>query len=142
MSASDLQRDFSTALEFQFARNWTEAERRYRSLLQRTPTEPVIPYNLGLVLKAQGKLAEAIDSFRLALRLNAHFPEAANNLGTTLTATGEIDEAIQILNTCSRENPNLAEATLIRTAEKSILRFRRFAKRWNSNRTVPFFAAI
>ncbi|HEY9153774.1 MAG TPA: tetratricopeptide repeat protein, partial [Opitutaceae bacterium] len=110
MSVSDLQRDFSSALRLQLTQNWIEAECAYRRLIERAPNEPVLPYNLGLVLKAKGQFRESAEAFRAALRLNPSFPEAANNLGTTLTALGELDEAIQILDTCTRAHPHFAEA--------------------------------
>lgn len=51
-------------------------------------------FNLGLKLKSEGKLDEAVACYRRALDLNPHFAEAHNNLGVALKAQGKLDEAV------------------------------------------------
>jgi len=50
--------------------------------------------NLGFTLKAQGKLDEAVVSFRQAIALKPDFAEAHNNLASTLMNQSKMDEAI------------------------------------------------
>ena len=48
--------------------------------------------NLGVALKDQGKLNEAIACCRRALELKPDFAEAHNNLGNAFERTGKLDE--------------------------------------------------
>ena len=66
--------------------------------------------NLGNALKVQGKLAEAIISYRQALRLKPNFAEAHNNLASTLKEQGQLDEAIAGFQQALRLRPDYAEA--------------------------------
>ncbi len=49
--------------------------------------------NLGASLRALGRLAEAADSYRQAIRLKDAYPDAHNNLGATLRDLGQPVEA-------------------------------------------------
>ncbi|TXT25729.1 MAG: methyltransferase type 12 [Gallionellaceae bacterium] len=51
-------------------------------------------YNLGLAFRAQGKLDEAIASYRRAIALQPGYAEAHFNLGNALQKQGKLDEAI------------------------------------------------
>ena len=50
--------------------------------------------HLGIALSEQGRLDEAIDEFREAIRLKKDFAPAHNNLGIALGGKGRLDEAI------------------------------------------------
>jgi tetratricopeptide (TPR) repeat protein len=50
--------------------------------------------DLGLVLRAKGRLDEAIAEEREAIRLKKDYAEAHNNLGVDLQDKGQVDEAI------------------------------------------------
>ena len=52
-------------------------------------------YNLGLVLRAQGRLDAAVESYRKALSLKPDYVEAHNNLGNVLKDQGKLDEAVK-----------------------------------------------
>ncbi len=52
-------------------------------------------YNLGLVLRAQGKLDAAAESYQQALRIKPDYAEAYNNLGNLFKDQSRLDEAIQ-----------------------------------------------
>ena len=67
-------------------------------------------YNLGLMLKAQGRLDEAVESYRKALSLKPDYAEAHNNIGNVLKDQGKLDEAIQHYRQAILINPNDAVA--------------------------------
>jgi tetratricopeptide (TPR) repeat protein len=50
--------------------------------------------HLGEALRARGRLAEAVEEYREALRLNPAWAEAHVNLGVSLAGLGKVDEAI------------------------------------------------
>jgi predicted TPR repeat methyltransferase len=78
--------------------------------LQRDSTRDYFHLNLGNLLMSQGRLPEAILSFRRALSISPDFAEAHNNLGVTLRALGKTHEAIASYRRALAVNPNYAEA--------------------------------
>ena len=50
--------------------------------------------NLGVALRDQGKLEEAVAEFRTAIRLNPDYAEAHYNLGFALHSQGKLEEAV------------------------------------------------
>ncbi len=89
---------FQTGAQLHEARRWAEAEAVYRlCILAQQPNVPEVYYNLGISLKSQGKLEEAIESFNRALALRPDFPEACNNLGNTLRELERPAPAIEVL---------------------------------------------
>jgi tetratricopeptide (TPR) repeat protein len=66
--------------------------------------------NLGVVLASQGKLEEAIQNYREALRIDPANAEAHNNLGVALRERDELEDAIQHYREALRINPAYAEA--------------------------------
>lgn len=65
---------------------------------------------VGLQLRLQGRLDEAIVNFREAVRLSPAFPGGQNNLGEALVARGRAEEALPHLLEAVRLDPNLREA--------------------------------
>ena len=74
------------------------------------PADAEAHYNLGVALKAQGKLEEAIAEFRAAIRLKPDYAEAHSNLGIALRAQGKLEEAIAEYRAAIRLKPDNAEA--------------------------------
>jgi predicted TPR repeat methyltransferase len=70
---------------------------------------PDFHYNLAIVLRAQGKLAQAAASYQRAIALKPDYGDAHNNLGNVLKALGERQKAqasfAQAL-ACSPVNPD------------------------------------
>lgn len=58
-----------------------EAEQCYRQLLEHEPRHAEGHYGLGLALRGQGRLAEAVASFQQAVQCRPDFVEAYNALG-------------------------------------------------------------
>ena len=71
---------------------------------------PEAHHNLGIVLREQGKLEEAIASLQQALRLKPDYAEAHNNLGVVLKDQGKLEEAVASLQQALRLQPDYAEA--------------------------------
>ncbi len=70
---------------------------------------PAAHYNLGLALKQQGNLDDAIAAYREAIRL-APSDNAFNNLGNALSDQGKFDEAIAAYKEALRLQPDKAFA--------------------------------
>ncbi len=66
--------------------------------------------NLGIALKAQGKLDEAIAEFREAIRVQPDHAMAHNNLGVALENQGKFDDAIAEYHQAIRLQPDDAKA--------------------------------
>ncbi|MDA8689342.1 tetratricopeptide repeat protein, partial [Rhodobacteraceae bacterium] len=68
-------------------------------------------YNyLGVALKDQGKLDEAIASFNKALSLKPDYAEAYNNMGNVLKKQGKLEETISSYNKALSFRPDYADA--------------------------------
>jgi Flp pilus assembly protein TadD len=59
---------------------------------------------------SRGKLADAIDQFREAIRLRPTYVEAYNNLGTALAFQGKREEAVEQFQQALTLQPGYAEA--------------------------------
>jgi Flp pilus assembly protein TadD len=66
--------------------------------------------NLGMKLAEQRKLAEAVEQYQQALRLDPNIAEAHNNLGLVLFALGREEEGVREFSTAVRLKPDLAVA--------------------------------
>jgi tetratricopeptide (TPR) repeat protein len=66
--------------------------------------------NLGVALKEQGKLDEALACWRRALELKPDFAEAHSNLGNVLREQGKLDEAVACYRRAVELKPDSAAA--------------------------------
>jgi tetratricopeptide (TPR) repeat protein len=66
--------------------------------------------SLGIALKNQGKLDEAVAAYRQALRIKPDLAEANSNLGNALRDQGKLDEAVTTYRDAIRIKPDLGEA--------------------------------
>ena len=53
---------------------------------------------MGIALKEQGKLEEAIKAYNKALSIKPDYAEAYNNMGNALKDQGKLEEAIEAYN--------------------------------------------
>ena len=65
--------------------------------------------NLGYVLAAQGRTAEAIEHYQKALEIDPDCAESDNNLGTAFLNQGRLDKALVYYRQALAINPNFAE---------------------------------
>jgi tetratricopeptide (TPR) repeat protein len=87
-----------------------EAARYYTAALALRPDSPAVLINLGIALKQQGRLPEAVACFREALRLQPDYSWAHSNLGLTLKAQGQLPEAVAAFKEALRLKPDFPEA--------------------------------
>jgi len=92
------------------AHAYKDIESLWRDTLAKNPASWMAHNNLGLVLRAQGKLDAAETHYREALRLNPDYPEAWNNLGQIFDEIGQLDAAAQCYRRAISLKPNFAEA--------------------------------
>ena len=65
---------------------------------------------MGIALKAQGNLNEALNHYQEALRLNPNYPQAHNNLANALVALKRFPEAVTHYRRALALKPDYAEA--------------------------------
>ena len=63
---------------------------------------------MGVALKEQGKLDEAIEAYNKALSIKPDYAEAHNNMGVALKEQGKLDEAIEAYNKAPSIKPDYA----------------------------------
>jgi len=88
-----------------------EAERLYRILKKSDPTDASAPFNLGNMLRANGRNVEAEAAFRNATSVDPTFAEAWYNLGDLLDGQGRSEAAIECLRKALRVAPDYPDAT-------------------------------
>jgi tetratricopeptide (TPR) repeat protein len=86
------------------------AERLYRSAMAIDRSDAAIPYNLGNVLDAQGRRAEAVVAYYEALQRDPEFAEAWFNLGVLDERDGRPDAAVAHYRAAAFAQPNFADA--------------------------------
>lgn len=81
-----------------------------RHRLRKRPEDFAAHTNLGSVLRAEGKLEEAVEHFRAAVAANPAAAPALNNLGGVLLELGRPEEALAPLREAVRLRPEYASA--------------------------------
>jgi tetratricopeptide (TPR) repeat protein len=87
-----------------------EAERLYRLFMKSEPADASAPFNLGNMLRANGRYAEAEAAFKTATRVDPQFAQAWYNLGDLLDDQGRSEAAIECLRKALRVAPDYADA--------------------------------
>jgi protein O-mannosyl-transferase len=115
--APALLHGFATVVLVTFAMlTWRECgkyaglETLWRDTLTKNPGAWLAHNNLGMVLRKQGKIPEAIAHYEQALQLNPTYALAHNNLGVALKQMGKIEEAMQQYEQALQLKPDYAEA--------------------------------
>ena len=95
---------------------WTRAhvyhdsETLWRDTLARNPGALMAHNNLGVLLEQNGRILEAIEHFKQALRIDVDNPQTHNNLGNALFRQGDVAKAEKEYNQALRLNPGSATA--------------------------------
>jgi Tfp pilus assembly protein PilF len=77
------------------ARIWRDAESLWRHTISVNPMSSMAHYNLALVLRQKGNLAEAIALYRKSLETDPRAADAHYNLGSALEDKGQVEEAME-----------------------------------------------
>jgi tetratricopeptide (TPR) repeat protein len=101
---------FEQAQSAEEAGDIAEAERLYRILMKSDPTDASAPFNLGNLLRADGRNVEAEAALRAATRVDPTFADAWYNLSDLLDEQGRVQAAAECLRTTLRVAPDYADA--------------------------------
>jgi tetratricopeptide (TPR) repeat protein len=99
-----------TASAWQQTSFWRNDESLWTHTIACTSGNYTAHDNLGYVLAAQGRTAEAIEHYQKALEINANCAETHNNLGTAFLNLGQLDKALGYYQQALALEPGFAEA--------------------------------
>jgi tetratricopeptide (TPR) repeat protein len=110
VSASDLRPEdaavFQNALAAQHDRDLLTAERGYQTLLSTSPEFLPARFNLGLVLDAEGRTADALDAFQAVQAIEPTFPAVQMFVGIENFRLGRLDAAHTALDLATQQSPH------------------------------------
>ncbi len=89
---------------------WKDGVTLWGDVVAKSPLKARGHYNLGLAYFRQGRIDDAIEGYKAAIRLKPDYDEAYNNLGLAYVRQGRIGEAIGEFRTALRLKPSLDEA--------------------------------
>ena len=72
-----------------------DSETLWRDTLAKEPAAWMPQYNLGVILADTGRVAEALQRYKLSLKYNPHNAKAYNNLGAALARLGQTQRATE-----------------------------------------------
>ena len=91
-------------------KDYGNAEKSYKKSLEFNPDVAITHYNLGVLLKDQGRYDEAVKEWRDTIRADPDDAAAHYNLGVLLKDRGRYDEAEKEYRDAIRADPDLAAA--------------------------------
>jgi len=89
---------------------WQDSVRLLTHAVAVTKNNASTYYNLGNVYSMDGRIPEALESYRQALRINPDYPDVYNSLGVILFRQGKAEEAIGQYREALKRNPAYANA--------------------------------
>jgi tetratricopeptide (TPR) repeat protein len=101
---------FEGAERAEAARRWEEAERLYERCIAREPDDATLHFNLGNVLREQGRTAESGAAFARAATLDPEMAEAWFNLACLADEKGQAAEAARRYRRALAIEPDYADA--------------------------------
>ncbi len=91
------------------AQYWRNSETLFRHTTQVTRNNYLAYNNLGFYLSGQGRVAEAMQNYRMALKIDPKYEDAHNNLGYALAGQKKYAEAIVEYEAALRVKPKHVE---------------------------------
>jgi tetratricopeptide (TPR) repeat protein len=89
---------------------WKDSKSLWLDALRKSP-ESAQPYNaLGDALRLENRAGEAVEYYKLGLRMNPNNPNIEANIGLSYAALGQVDQAIRHLEQAIRLMPGYGEA--------------------------------
>jgi len=98
------------AIKFHLQGNMKEAVKYYQYCINQGFNDHRVFSNFGIILKALGKLEEAVILIRKAIELKSDLPETHYNLGIILKDLGKLQEAETLERKAIELKPNFEEA--------------------------------
>ena len=86
------------------------AERLYQRVTKLDPADPAPPFNLGNLLRGNGRAVEAETAYRAAVAADPKFAPAWYNLADVLDEQGRTKDAVDCLRRAIDVDPNYADA--------------------------------
>jgi len=88
---------------------WRNSETLFAHAVQVTKNNYLAYNNLGFYQSAAGKTSEAMENYRMALKINPSYEDALNNMGYALAGQKKYAEAIPYYEAALRVRPNHVE---------------------------------
>lgn len=89
---------------------WQDSETLLRHTIAATKNNAFACYDLGCYLESKGQIPEAMENYRLAVRISPNYAKSLNNIGKILTDEAHFDEAMEYFNRALRINPDYPAA--------------------------------
>ncbi len=124
---------------YSLADNFTEAETRYKRLLELNKNDFDVHNNYAEMLYRNKRLSEALEEYRSAILINPQSPETNNNLGTILKDLGDYDEALGLFFNALHYSPDMNDVsfniveTLVLLARNDKEKALKIAANWLKN---------
>jgi tetratricopeptide (TPR) repeat protein len=109
-AADDADSIFAQAQAAEEGDDAAGAERLYRRMMKIDPSDPAAPFNLGNLLRANGRAPEAETAYRAAVKAGPDFAPAWYNLADVLDDRGRTSEAVDCLKRALDADPGYADA--------------------------------
>lgn len=87
-----------------------KAEKLYREILEKVPTDPDANHLLGTVFHQRGENVPALELIRKSMAVREDHPPSYNNLGMVFKELGRDDDAIEAFRRAIELQPDFAEA--------------------------------
>ena len=85
---------------------YESAIKNYKVAISITPNDPDLLYNLGIALRANGKLIDALIYFKKTIKIRPDYQEAFANIAGVMTDQGDLDMALQYYQRALEIEPN------------------------------------
>lgn len=90
------------------AHTWEDNHSLVTDTAGKSPNKARLHYALGVIYHMEGRLDEASEKYKTALRIKPDYAEACNNLGSVYYERGQYEKAIEFYALALKINPNLA----------------------------------
>lgn len=88
---------------------WQSSCNFWENVIQNAPHRARAHNNYGVALSEKGEHAKAIESFKIAIRMDRNYSDPCNNIAVAYAALGKVDEAIAAIRMGLRINPYYPE---------------------------------
>jgi protein O-mannosyl-transferase len=100
----------NTVLTYQRNKIWKNEYTLWADCVKKSPDKARVHVAFGLALLNEGKIDEAIDHYKQAIRITPDYSLPFNNLGNAYVKSGQYQHAIEDYNEAIRLKPDYAEA--------------------------------